>query len=173
MPTTSTTSANGTKRSAKAARKTGAAKAAAARRNGSGSASRGRARAKTTVNTRGADRAAGAIGEYAERAVLIQVGAALAARERVVSGVSGTVSRYSSTSKAKAQLRRFERRGATARSRLEREVRKVRVRVERELRLRRKDLEKTVTGFDEHRENVAKNSTELAGRVQERILNLV
>jgi hypothetical protein len=92
---------------------------------------------------------------YAERAVLIPIGAALAARDLVLSSVNDTISSYSSTSKAQAQLRKFERRGNTARNRLEREVRKARVRVERELRQRRRD------------------SAELAERVQERILSLV
>jgi len=87
--------------------------------------------------------------------VLIPVGAALIARERVLAGVNDTIANYNSTSKAGAQLRKFERRGATARNRVEREVRKSRVRVERELRRRRRDGE------------------ELAERVQERILNLV
>jgi hypothetical protein len=91
----------------------------------------------------------------AERAVLIPVGAALIARERVLSEVSDAITNYNSTSKASAQLRKFERRGATARNRLEREVRKTRVRVERELRERRREGE------------------ELASRVQERILSIV
>lgn len=91
----------------------------------------------------------------AERAVLIPVGAALIARERVLSGVNEAITNYNSTSKASAQLRKFERRGATARNRFEREVRKTRVRVERELRQRRREGE------------------ELATRVQERILSIV
>jgi len=92
---------------------------------------------------------------YAERAVLIPVGAALIARDKVVSGVNDTITSYSSTSKAQAQLRKFERRGATARKRIEREVRKARTSVERELRKRRQD------------------STELADRLQGRIQSLV
>ena len=76
---------------------------------------------------------------YAERAVLIPVGAALTARDRVVSSVNDTFTNYSSTSRAQAQLRKFERRGATARKRFEREVRKARTSVERELRKRRQD----------------------------------
>jgi hypothetical protein len=91
----------------------------------------------------------------AERVVLIPVGAALIARERVLSEVSDAISSYNSTSKASAQLRKFERRGVTARNRLEREVRKTRVRVERELRQRRRESE------------------EFASRVQERILSIV
>lgn len=112
-------------------------------------------------------------GDYTERAVLIPVGAALIARERVVSTVNDAISSYGSTTKAQAQLRRFERRGNTARNRLEREVRKARVRVERELRQRRRELEKTVSSFEDRRDAVAKNVTELPNRVQERILSLV
>jgi hypothetical protein len=129
----------------------------------------------------------GVFGDYAERAVLIQVGVALSARDRVVAGLNDAISSYSSTSRAQAQLRRFERRGATARKRLERDVRKARVRVERELRQRRREIEKTVSDLEERRDVVAKNSTdfanrvpelanrvpELANRVQERILSLV
>jgi hypothetical protein len=127
---------------------------------------------------------AGVFGDYAERAVLIPVGAALIARERVVTTVSDTVSTYSSTSKAQAQLRRFERRGITARNRLEREVRKARVRVERELRQRRRTIESTVNGtvsdLEDRREAITKNGSEIANRVpelankvQDRILALV
>ncbi|HEY5342810.1 MAG TPA: hypothetical protein VIJ66_04035 [Solirubrobacteraceae bacterium] len=112
-------------------------------------------------------------GDYTERAVLIPVGAALIARDRVVSSVNDVVSSYGSTAKAQAQLRRFERRGNTARNRLEREVRKARVRVERELRQRRRDLEQTVNTLETRRDAVAKNVTELPNRVQERILSIV
>lgn len=115
----------------------------------------------------------GVFGDYAERAVLIPVGAALTARDRLVSSVNDTISSYSSTSKAQAQLRRFERRGATARNRLEREVRKARVRVERELRQRRREIEKTVSDLEKRRDAVAKNGSELVDQVQERILSLV
>jgi seryl-tRNA synthetase len=112
-------------------------------------------------------------GDYAERALLIPVGAALVARDKVVSTVSDTISTYSSSTKTQAQLRRFERRGATARNRLEREVRKARVRVERELRQRRRVIEKSVNDLDSRRETVAKQVPDIANRVQERILNLV
>ncbi|HEV2980015.1 MAG TPA: hypothetical protein VGX51_01180 [Solirubrobacteraceae bacterium] len=118
-----------------------------------------------------------ALGDYAERAVLIPVGAALTARDRVVSSVNGAISVYSTPSKAQAQLRRFERRGATARNRLEREVRKARVRVERQLRQRRRVLERTVGELEDRRDTVAKNGSELAGelasRVQETVLSRV
>ncbi|HXM87575.1 MAG TPA: hypothetical protein VN889_08060, partial [Solirubrobacteraceae bacterium] len=116
---------------------------------------------------------AGVFGDYAERAVLIPVGAALTARDKLVTTVNDTISTYSTTTKAQAQLRRFERRGATARNRLEREVRKARVRVERELRQRRREIEKTVSDLEKRGETVAKNGSELADKVQERILSLV
>ena len=119
----------------------------------------------------------GVFGEYAERALLIPVGVALTARDRVVSSVSDTISNYSSSSRAQAQLRRFERRGATARNRLEREVRKARVRVERQLRQRRREIGRSVGDLEQRRDTVAKNSSEIANevanRVQERILSLV
>jgi hypothetical protein len=123
---------------------------------------------------------AGVVGDYAERAVLIPVGAALIARDRVVTTVSDTISTYSSTTKTQAQLKRFERRGATARNRLEREVRKARVRVERELRQRRRVIESTVSDLEDRSEAFAKNGSDIAGRVpelatklQERVLSLV
>ncbi len=123
---------------------------------------------------------ANVFGDYAERAVLIPVGAALLARDRVVSTVSDTLSTYSSSSKTQAQLRRFERRGVTARNRLEREVRKARVRVERELRQRRRIVESRVNEFEDRRDALARNGSDIANRVpeiardvQERILSLV
>jgi hypothetical protein len=159
MPTANTTSANGAKAKAKAARKPASAKAPSAK------AARTR---RTPSSARPATQT-----NYAERAVLIPVGAALIARERVVSTVSDTLSVYSSTSKAQAQLRRFERRGATARNRLEREVRKARVRVERELRQRRRDIEGTVSDIEDRRDALANRVPEIANQLQERILSLV
>jgi hypothetical protein len=120
------------------------------------------------------------LGDYAERAVMIPVGAALLARDRVVSTVSDTISTYSSSSKTQAQLRRFERRGVTARKRLEREVRKARLRVERQLRTRRREVEKRVGEIEDRSEAFARNGSDIANRVpelakevQDRILALV
>jgi hypothetical protein len=111
-------------------------------------------RARTTQT-----RAARSTPGYAERAVLIPVGAALIAREKVIESVNDTLSTYSSPAKAQSklntQLNKFERRGITARNRLEREVRKTRTRVERELRQRRRD------------------GAELVENLQERVSNLV
>jgi hypothetical protein len=185
MPTANTKTTKATKTRAKAGAKPAAAKAGrtqAKRPQSRATSSRTNHQASPTFQqAQSATRdTAGAVSEYAERAVLIPVGAALIARERVASTVSDTLSTYSSTAKTQAQLRKFERRGATARNRLEREVRKARVRVERDLRQRRRTIESTVSDLDERREAIAKNGTEIAGkvpelanRVQERILTLV
>ncbi len=102
---------------------------------------------RASAGTSGATRASGrGTTSYAERAVLIPLGAALIARDRVVSSVNELAS-LSSPSKAQTQLNRFERRGYTARSRFEREVRRTRVRVERELRQRRQEIERKVTNL--------------------------
>lgn len=108
----------------------------------------------------------GTVGSYAERAVLIPVGAALIAREQVLARVNDTIDNYATPSKANAQLRKFERRGSTARNRLEREVRKTRVRVEREVRQTRGRVEREVRRRQ-------RDGEELASRVQERILDFV
>ncbi len=108
----------------------------------------------------------GTVSSYAERAVLIPVGAVLIAREQVLTRVNDTIEHYSSPSKANAQLRKFERRGNTARSRVEREIRKSRVRVERELRQTRGRVERELR-------QRRRDSEELASRVQERIQSLV
>jgi|SRR5947209_12636647 len=188
MPPVTKTSSSSAKPRAKraarkpASRKTASAKASARTKATKAKATRAKAaRTRATHQTQSAVRqsqtatreTADVFGDYAERAVLIPVGAALFARDKVVSSVSDTISTYSSPSRAQAQLRRFERRGATARNRLEREVRKARVRVERELRQRRRELERSVSDLDSRRENVAKQVPDIANRVQERILSLV
>jgi hypothetical protein len=137
------------------------------------------------------------VGDYAERAVLIPVGAALIARDRVVSSVNDVVTTYTTPSKAQGQLKKFERRGTSARKGLEREVRKTRTRVERRLRQRRRGLEQTVTRLERRRGTAAKSlseqveqastqlesvlqtrlkvkaPTEIASKLQERVLSRV
>ncbi len=102
------------------------------------------------------------VGSYAERAVLIPVGAALLARDRLVAGV-GELPRNPSSA-AQEQLRRFERRGASARNGLEREARRTRVRLERELRRRRRSLDRAVGGLDKRRDAFSRS---VAGQVEE------
>jgi hypothetical protein len=161
MATAQTTAATGTKTPRPTAPKSPAraktAKRATASRSTSSSASTKRSTQAVKNPT---------VGSYAERAVLIPVGAALIAREQVLARVNDTIGSYSTPSKANAQLRKFERRGNTARNRLEREVRKTRVRVEREVRQTRGRVEREVRAR-------RREGEELANRVQERILNLV
>lgn len=155
-------------------------------------ASKGKPTAARTSSTRSTT---DLVGDYAERAVLIPVGAALLARERVVSSVTDAISIYSSPSKTQSQLRKFEHRGSAARTRMEREVRKTRTRVERELRERRRELdkrrerltkevtsrveqtqsqiEKTQSQIEDTLRARLEEGADLANRVQERVLSLV
>ena len=78
----------------------------------------------------------------AERAALVYVGATLEARDRALGLVNGIADRFGSRTAAERELnkdiRRFERRGTTARNQLERDVRKARTRLERVVRTRRR-----------------------------------
>jgi hypothetical protein len=182
MPT-ATTTPNGAKSAKAPARKAASRSTRKTTATKTKRAKGARAASQTRASANGAgsrltlgDRS-GVFGDYAERAVLIPVGVALTARDRVLSDVNGAISTYSTPAKAQAQLRRFERRGATARNRLEREVRKARVRLERQLRQRRRVIERTVSEIGGRRDNVAKNGTEianeLANRLQETVLSRV
>ncbi len=82
--------------------------------------------------------------ELAERVVLVPVGAGLLVRDNIVSSVKGLATKYSTRANLERELRRYERRGATARNRFERRVRKTRTQFERELRLRRTRVERSV-----------------------------
>src|SRR5438270_1882517 len=82
--------------------------------------------------------------QLAERAVLVPVGASLVARDNLVSTVKGLTTKYRSRTALERELKRYERRGATARNRVERQVRRTRTKVERELRQRRSRVERTV-----------------------------
>ena len=80
----------------------------------------------------------------AERAVLVPVGASLLARDNLVSTVKGLATKYRTRTRLERELKRYERRGATARNRFERQVRRTRTRFERELRQRRSLVERTM-----------------------------
>jgi hypothetical protein len=82
--------------------------------------------------------------EIAERAVLVPVGASLLARDNLVGTVKGLATKYRTRASLERELKRYERRGATARNRFERQVRKTRTKFERELRQRRSGVERTV-----------------------------
>jgi len=106
-------------------------------------ASRNSANASTTTSTQ-PKTAVQQVQDIAERAVLVPVGASLLARDNLVSTVRGLATKYSTRAGLERELRRYERRGATARNRLERQVRRTRTRVERQLRHRRNRVERTV-----------------------------
>jgi hypothetical protein len=80
----------------------------------------------------------------AERAALVYVGATLEARDRVLGLAGELVSRYGNRAAAEREvnkdIRRFERRGTTARNQLERDVKRARTRLERAVRTRRRNV---------------------------------
>jgi hypothetical protein len=82
----------------------------------------------------------------AERAALVYVGATLEARDRVLGLAGELVNRYGTRAAAEREvnkdIRRFERRGHTARNQLERDVKKARTRLERAVRTRRREAER-------------------------------
>ena len=148
----STTAATSPKKRAPAKRKP----AAKTRR----AASRTTAR---TTSTRPATRTA-RVQVLAERAVLIPVGAALEARDRVEELVTTTRSR----SQLEKQLRRFERRGGTARTQLEREVRRTRTQLADRTRTARRGFERQRT---QARKNLDLNVESLTTRVEKVVQN--
>jgi len=80
----------------------------------------------------------------AERAVLVPVGAGLLAGDNFVSTVKGLAGKYGTRTGLERELKRYERRGVTARDRFDRRVRRARTRVEREVRQRSSLVEKTM-----------------------------
>ncbi len=80
----------------------------------------------------------------AQRVVLVPVGASLLARENLVSTAKGLATKYTTRAGLERELKRYERRGATARNRVERQVRRTRTRFERDLRQRRTRVERTI-----------------------------
>ncbi len=102
-----------------------------------------RSRATTTTSTQ-PKTAVEQAQVIAERAFLVPVGASLLARDNVVASVRGLATKYRTRTGLERELKRYERRGVTARNRFERQVRKARTRFERELRQRRTRVERTV-----------------------------
>lgn len=107
------------------------------------SAARRNSRAATTTSTQPKTPVQQAQ-ELAERAVLVPVGASLLARDNLVSTVKGLATRYRTRTGLERELKRYERRGASARNRFERQVRRTRTRFERQLRQRRSLVERTL-----------------------------
>ena len=111
--------------------------------------------------------------QLAERAVLIPIGAALEARDRVSGTIGDLAAPYRSRSALERQLTRFERRGGKARTQLEREVRKTRTRLEREGRRARRNLDARVEVLSDRVENVVQSGVnagiKLVNGAQDRI----
>lgn len=101
-----------------------------------------RQRTRTSTQTQPASRREHAQ-VLAQRAVLVPVGASLLAGDNLVAGVRDFTSRYGTRTSLERELKRYERRGVTARNRFERRVRKTRTLVERELRQRRRGVERS------------------------------
>ena len=115
--------------------------------------------------------------DYADRAVSIQVGAALAVRDSVVSTVGGLATKYSSLDKVETDLRKLERRGTTARNRFEREVRARRQRVERDVRGVSRDAGAQAGLVGSQVENLVQTGvtagTQAAAKLTERVARVV
>jgi len=115
--------------------------------------------------------------ELAERAVLVPVGASLVARDNLVSTVKGFATKYRTRAGVERELKRYERRGVTARTRFERQVRKTRARFERELRQRSRRVERTVKQnrrrFEREVRAVRKDFEKQSGIVTSRVERLV
>ena len=76
--------------------------------------------------------------------MLVPVGASLLARDNLVSTVKGLAGKYRTRTGLERELKRYERRGVTARNRFERRVRRARARFEREVGQRRSLVETTM-----------------------------
>jgi hypothetical protein len=113
----------------------------------------------------------------AQRVVLIPVGAALTATDRVTEAVTELAKAYSTPETAQKRverdLRRFERRGTTARNRAERRIKRTRTRVERELRQRRtravRVARRNRTQFERQAKNVRRDLEKVVSEAQERV----
>jgi hypothetical protein len=109
--------------------------------------------------------------------VLVPVGASLLVRDNLVSTVRGLVGKYRSRAGVERELKRYERRGASARNRFERQVRKTRTRFERQVRQRRSLVERTVKQnrrrFEREVRSVRKDLERQSGQVGARVEKLV
>lgn len=130
-------------------------------------AAKTRTSASRTTSTRPATRTERAQ-QLAERAVLIPVGAALEARDRVAGTVGELVTTTRSRSQLEKQLRRFERRGGSARTQLEREVRRTRTQLETRTRTARRGFERQRV---QARKNLDLNVESLTTRVEKVVQN--
>jgi hypothetical protein len=172
MAEQTTTQRKATAKKAAATRKRNAAARSARSTKSSAKATQTSAKTTAANATSAGNVTLDSVALQAERAVLIPVGAALAARDAVVEATKPFTSRTS----AEKELKKFERRGNTARNNVRREVKRTRTRVERELRQRRidvrtrvgdvrGDLQKQVT-------EVQSNATDIARKAKEQVAAL-
>ena len=159
MDTTDTTAT--TQRKTAATKRSTAAKKAAQTRSANQAAE---ARKRTTTAKKAAETRrelaktpVDRVQEYAQKAVAVQLGASLVARDAVIEAVDGLRTSLTSREKAEkelqlrrrrlqAELKRFERRGTTARTRFERDLKSRRTRLEKDVKTLRTDLNKQVKG---------------------------
>jgi hypothetical protein len=144
-----------------AARKTAASKASASATRTRTAAAKDAAETKGAVKTR-LEQAA----DFAEKSLVVPIGATLVTRDRVKAAVDELRSTYSTRKKTEAELRRFGRRGSSALKPLVRDARKTRERVERELRYGRDRISKDVRIIVKDFEPVAKNVELVSARVE-------
>ena len=147
-------------------------KKTAPRKTASKSTSAAASAAAGTTSTQ-ARRPIDQVQELAERALLIQVGAGLVARDNLVATIKGLSSRYRTRTALSRELDRYERRGATARTRFEHEMSVTRRRVERDLRQRRTRLERSVRESRRRFEREVGSVRSDLGKRSERVARLV
>jgi hypothetical protein len=109
--------------------------------------------------------------------MLVPVGASLVARDSLVATVTGLVGKYRTRSGFERELKRYERRGATARNRFERQIRRSRTRFERQVRQRRSLIERTIRQNRRRLERevrvVRKDLSKQSGMVSSRVEKIV
>jgi sRNA-binding protein len=109
--------------------------------------------------------------------VLVPWGAGLVAQENLASTFRTLTTKYRTRAGVEREIKRFERRGNTARNRFERQVRRTRTQFERELRQRRTSIEKTVKQnrrrFEREVRSVRKDLEKQSGVVTGRVSELV
>jgi hypothetical protein len=178
---TSTRRSTGTRRSAEAAGRSTANRARSTKpRNTNASRTRSTNRSRsTTTSTQQTRTRVAQVQDLAQRAVLVQLGVGLAARDNLVSSVKGVATKYRTRAGLEREIKRYERRGASARNRFERQVRRTRTKFERELRQRRTRLERSVRQsgrrFEREmrsvRRDLGKQSTAMSARVERLVAN--
>ncbi len=139
-----TTPAPATERGARSTgRRTTGTRTTTRRSNGRTRTATAAARGSTRTSTQPRTRVEEAT-HLASRALFVPVGAGLIVRDDVVSTVRDLAARYGTIEGIERELKRYERRGGTARNRFEKQVRRARTKFERDLRSRRRSVERVV-----------------------------